>query len=238
MTTLTHMFVEPTAHSIIDSGSIYGRAYAHNASRDFSAEPQAKLSTKYDWPEITVNTVQHLDACLEEDVVCRAFNAIPNETWDGELCWGITAEHDEFLNAIGADVADAWNTYNWDNCFDQTLQGSRVEINDEEYVLLQVHGGCDVRSGYTDAKLFKVIDPDYFLQDDCSFGLERSVAEAAGYPVQPCTYADSDWLTIQYRGTEVTIYDHRISDDVPIPEGFWERLPELNLEGTQDAIEH
>ena len=32
---------------------------------------------------------------------------------------------------------------------------SVVTINGEEYLLLQIHNGCDVRGGYTDAKLFK-----------------------------------------------------------------------------------
>ena len=31
-------------------------------------------------------------------------------------------------------------------------------INDEEYILIQIHNGADVRGGYTDAKLFKLND--------------------------------------------------------------------------------
>ena len=31
-------------------------------------------------------------------------------------------------------------------------------MDGEPYLLLQIHGGCDVRGGYTDAKLFKPSD--------------------------------------------------------------------------------
>lgn len=176
---LTTMFKENTGQHFLDSGGAYGRAWQRNQSRDFDAEPSATLELHEDWdPEVTVSTYHMLAATLELDALCRAFNAIPTPDWDGELAWGISTEHDEFLNAIGADVSEAWNTYNWDNCFDQVLQGNRVEINQEEYVLIQVHGGCDVRGGYTDAKLFKVYDPDYFLCDDAIFSIPNPTVDA------------------------------------------------------------
>ena len=35
-----------------------------------------------------------------------------------------------------------------------SLPDTALEIDGEDYVLLQVHGGADVRGGYTDARLF------------------------------------------------------------------------------------
>ena len=35
------------------------------------------------------------------------------------------------------------------------MEGSNLTIDDEEYVLIQIHNGADARGGYTDAKLFK-----------------------------------------------------------------------------------
>ena len=40
----------------------------------------------------------------------------------------------------------------------QCLQGANLTINNEEYILIQIHNGADVRGGYTDAKLFKLND--------------------------------------------------------------------------------
>ena len=40
----------------------------------------------------------------------------------------------------------------------QILQGANLTINEEQYILIQIHGGADARGGYTDAKLFKCGD--------------------------------------------------------------------------------
>jgi len=239
MTTIQNMLVEPTAHSIIDSGGIYGRSYQRNAERDFDKEPQAILKIGKYGVEVTVNTKQHLDVCLAEDDLCEAFNALPCEDWDGG--YGLSQKGLDFLNSIGAEIENSWNSYNWENNFDQTLQGYRIDIHGEEYTLLQVHGGCDVRSGYTDAKLFRVEEPDYWMHDDTSFGISREDAEAAGYPEQPCTYCDSDEIYVKiygYYGSDTQAYDPRASDDVDLPDDFWDKLRHQTIEGVQDAIEH
>ena len=52
-----------------------------------------------------------------------------------------------------------FNTYNGGSDLSQVLQGAWLEDADgDTYLLLQIHGGCDVRGGYTDAKLFKTSD--------------------------------------------------------------------------------
>jgi hypothetical protein len=48
-----------------------------------------------------------------------------------------------------------FNTYNGESELSQILQGSWIELDGYQYVLLQIHGGCDARGGYTNAKLFK-----------------------------------------------------------------------------------
>ena len=51
---------------------------------------------------------------------------------------------------------EPFNTYDGDSDLSQVLQGAWLEDADgDTYLLLQIHGGCDVRGGYTDAKLFK-----------------------------------------------------------------------------------
>ena len=76
-------------------------------------------------------------------------------------------------------VTRTFNTYNGDSDLSQVLQGSYLEINDEEYIMLQIHGGCDVRGGYTNARLFKHnIDeaeylPEYMDQSE----IEEAIAE-------------------------------------------------------------
>lgn len=241
---LKSMFTEPTAHHLCDSGGIYGRAYRQNATRDFAAEPQAKITIGKWGLEVSVNTFQHLEACLELDDLCEEFNALSCDAWDSEKADGISEDQERWLTHRGFTFdGDTWNSYNWDNMFDQTLQGTKLlNAEDEEYVLLQIHGGCDVRSGYTDAKLFKIQDwmSDYFLDDTVSFDLERATAEAAGYESPEPVYATTDWISFDVRGWSgaVEVYDHQSSDNEEIPLDFWDNLPKLKIEGVQRAIEH
>jgi hypothetical protein len=48
------------------------------------------------------------------------------------------------------------NTYNEECLLDQTLQFVYFVCDNTPYVILQVHGGCDVRGGYTTPVVFEV----------------------------------------------------------------------------------
>lgn len=52
------------------------------------------------------------------------------------------------------------NTYNGEDLLSQTLQYTYFECDGTPYVLLQVHGGCDVRGGYTAPRAFRLTDSD------------------------------------------------------------------------------
>jgi hypothetical protein len=49
------------------------------------------------------------------------------------------------------------------------LQGTFIDIDDEKYVLLQIHGGADVRGGYTTSKLFN-LGGEYMPNDQGIYG--------------------------------------------------------------------
>lgn len=55
------------------------------------------------------------------------------------------------------------NTYNGEEYVSQTLQFMCFTDGYNDYVLLQIHGGCDVRGGYTAPRVFEINDIDYFL---------------------------------------------------------------------------
>jgi hypothetical protein len=239
MDIITEMFTTPTAHHLCDSGGIYGRSYETNKARDFSSEPQALLKTTDYGLEVTVSTWHHMQACLERNSICAAFDTMDDGgDWNSDY-YGTTQQQQDFLEAIGADVGEAWNSYNWENNFDQVLQGHRVEINGDQYTLLQVHGGCDVRSGYTAARLFKIQAwmEDYWCSDDVSFCIPRAAMEEAGYPEVPGEY---DYICVDFTGFygHALIYDPNLEDESP--HSFdWDKLPSgLRIEGTQRAVEH
>lgn len=152
-----------TGIHFMDSGGGSGRAWQRNQGRKFAEEPEVKFSVS-EWHDsegktrleydFSVSTYHYLTKFLALDAVCKKFNRIPCDDWDSELAYGLSRKGEAFLEKLGAEVKKAVNTYNYDCPLDQVLQFSPVEIDGEDYILLQVHGGADVRGGYTDAKLF------------------------------------------------------------------------------------
>ena len=157
------MLKENTGIHFMDSGGGSGRAWQRNEKRDFAKDPQVKLDIR-EWTDsdgkeridsgFSVSTYHYLCSMLALDAACKKFNKMKCENWDSELAYGLSTKGEEFLNDVGAEIGKALNTYNWDCPLDQVLQFSPLTINADEYVLLQIHGGADVRGGYTDAKLF------------------------------------------------------------------------------------
>ena len=104
----------------------------------------------------TISLFHHLTECLTLDDICREFNAMSVEDWNGDY-YGTSAEGQEWIDSMFKG-GECFNSYNWNANFSQVIQYTMMKHidTDEDYVLLQIHGGCDVRGGYTDAKLFKL----------------------------------------------------------------------------------
>jgi hypothetical protein len=103
-------------------------------------------------------SVFHYLSELELDHLCDKFNELNTDCkdWDGDFAWGVSQKGADFLELIGMEIKHEFNTYNGDCDLSQVLQGAWLEdAEGDTYLLLQIHGGCDVRGGYTDAKLFK-----------------------------------------------------------------------------------
>lgn len=88
------------------------------------------------------------------------------------------------------------NTYNSEEFVSQTLQFMCFTDGLNDYVLLQIHGGCDVRGGYTKPRVFQIEDIDYFLmymdsmETCCDCGLND--LSLKGY--DEISNRDGDWL--------------------------------------------
>lgn len=164
-----------TGIAMMDSGGDNGRMWQRNATKslkDFQSEPSVSVS--FDgYLDVTFSVFHHLTNTLELDALCDRFNKLPCDNWDGEF-YGTSDKQCEWLEKRGFEVdkhRNSFNTYNWDSNLSQVLQGTFLKNRIESYVLLQVHGGADVRGGYTDAKLFKC-ESDYFLNEMAFFGLD------------------------------------------------------------------
>lgn len=241
--TIAAMLTQNTGIHMLDSGGAYGRNWQRNAGmtcEDFDAQPAATLEIDIrNWQDkphvdavLTVNIWHKLTSgILELDEVCRDFNALDVDDW-GSVLNGVSNSGEEWL----ADRGFAWddhnsgfNTYNWDNNFSQVIQGNFItldgEYGEEKYVLLQIHGGADVRGGYTDAKLFKLCDhaEEYDLfRDDCGFSVETE---------------DGEYLTLNWHGEWVNSDGGCADDDdfmaFALAAGAKEGEKSVSVEGDQ-----
>lgn len=156
------MLTENTGTHFLDSGGAYGRAWERNQGKtmaDFEAEPEQQFTyhKRGNYLERRVSVFHYLSQ-LQTDWICDYFNAMPCGDWDAdnEEVHGVSQFQWDWLNLkCEVKVDRTFNTYNGDSDLSQILQGSWLTINDEQYLLLQIHGGCDARGGYTNAKLFQ-----------------------------------------------------------------------------------
>jgi hypothetical protein len=199
------MLTENTGKHFLDSGGTDGRMWQRNQTKtlkDFEDEDEERYEFDWRYGEImrTVSVFHFLTNNLEIDDICEEFNRLQdeNDNWDA-VCnlYGVSTEAYEMLDELhDIEIERSWNTYNGDSDLSQILQGADLTINDEQYVLIQVHGGADARGGYTDAKLFKRGDHcDYMIHEHLrdykdSYDIEEDLRE--GYIETFVDYMDEE----------------------------------------------
>lgn len=161
---LVEMLTENTGRAMGDSGGAYGRNWERNQGRDFESEPVATLDVRWNregeafHPDVTLSVYHWLVEKTTFDAKLDAvYQAFANTRREEEHELAIMEEFVEFLSATGiygdGDPITV-NTYNGNCVLGQTLQFVFFTHQDSSYILLQIHGGCDVRGGYTNARVF------------------------------------------------------------------------------------
>jgi hypothetical protein len=171
------MLTESTGINMMDSGGGENRGWQRNQKRtlsDFQSEPEVSMEVTGEGKEAEYDytiSVFHYLKRLELDEVCNAYNRLKCKDWDSEI-YGVSEAQAKWLERRGLKAGDSWNTYNGESNLSQILQGTNInregnESNFEypDYVLIQIHNGCDARGGYTDAKLFKLPEDIYLIED-------------------------------------------------------------------------
>jgi len=154
------MLTENTGKHFLDSGFENGRMWQRNQGKNFLAEPEitAEISDgKIDY--VTVSTFHYLSQVLELDpFAIKVNNMLKRKRAKGiDAHW--IGECDEILENWNEQISwsgDQFNTYNYENNLSQILQGRVFVYDNTPYVLLQIHGGADVRGGYTDTQCFEL----------------------------------------------------------------------------------
>ena len=157
------MLTENTGTHFLDSGGSYGRAWQRNALKtieDFKNEPEAWLDPEYG--DVSKSLFHHLTNYLTPDEgLTAAFSKFaedyPEEGWLEVI--------ELWLNKLGvpeegelySEARWSFNTYNFGYWLcSQTVQGSFFGLGGKDYLIMQVHGGCDVRGGYTAPQVFEL----------------------------------------------------------------------------------
>lgn len=173
---LAEMLQENTGRHFLDSGGAYGRNWERNAGRDFAAEPEGKIEFYQRGEEVdiiaTVSVFHFLRARVEYnaelDAEFRAY--LDREELDADMCGAESFAHslEDSRGLYGDGEPVIVNTYNGENLLSQVLQYVYWEDDNGAHVLLQIHGGCDVRGGYTDPVAFDVEETAIFDNDRAS----------------------------------------------------------------------
>jgi hypothetical protein len=176
-TKLVAMLTENTGRSFLDSGDAYGRAWERNQGRDvasFEAGPAVLIDEYGAALDVFHYLVERVDFDAELDAVWRAFDdAHPDESWfeTADAWTAEVGEQDGYWSTFG------WqNSYNGDNCLNGTIQLLPFTYGGGSYVLLQIHGGADVRGGYTRPAVFAT-DESIFSWND----LDLNCSKGCGY---------------------------------------------------------
>ena len=168
-TVLEKMFVENTGKAMCDSGEYYGRNYErsqikhpkHGPHSEFSVSMYGKEQEHIDFNYV-LSTYHFCEERLSfESNLDRQWLRFANKPENKDVGWLQLMEqwveerfHGEATGIYGDGDPFTVNSYNGSYAIDQMIQFMFFEYDGTEYYLLQIHGGCDVRGGYTTPRLF------------------------------------------------------------------------------------
>lgn len=180
------MLMENTGRGLCDSGDAYGRNWERNQGRDFDKEPAVKVSFGL-WEndlevDASISLYHWMLHNLEYDAEMQArLDELANRPENERASWHTIA--DEFAEEEQARLNEEWggrdreygvcNTYNESDRWDltQVLEFRMLYAEgsyEPTHLVLQVHGGCDVRGGYSAPKCFRIKYNEYEWMESAS----------------------------------------------------------------------
>ena len=146
------------------------------------AEPESVLYVDEYGLDVTLNTFHFLRSRVEySEALTNMLNEF-SETRHPYEAWWNTLE--AWFDSLGIEEPRGDNTYNKDNACSHDFQYSQFRYEDEEYIVLQVHLGGDIRGNYSRPCIFQFTDPDYFYdwsRVSMSNGEQYMDSDDAGY---------------------------------------------------------
>lgn len=174
---IASMLKENTGTHFLDSGGAYGRHWEKNqAVEDFNAQPVLEVDySSNSGISVTLNIfhflTKTLDVTKQSRQLDKALQRFMNKKQYKEISYAEIIEDfkEQYLEPHGFKTSELDNTYNYDCMLSQvftysyiydTLKGSE---DYPEYILIQLHNGCDVRGGYTAPRIFEFNEFESFM---------------------------------------------------------------------------
>lgn len=177
---LIEMLTENTGRHFLDSGGAYGRHWERNQGVDFEAQPTGSLEfwKRGDDVDIiaTLNVFHFLKERLEYnpelDQQYREFVESNDLDFDIQSVSKFLDSLPDITGIYGEGDPLCVNTYNGEDLLSQIIQYFYWTDDNGPHVLLQIHGGCDVRGGYTapvafdcDESIFENVNATIYCED-------------------------------------------------------------------------
>ena len=224
---IREMLTESTGKHFMDSGDAYGRHWEENQRDgiktgyqicDFYIDEEkqtCELIPVIPIFDVFTNMLKYTDECKYLE------SLIPSHLTAQEPLFWIEAQtkqgHKDFKENtyVGTYVA---NSYNIEHLLTQDYMYVYFTYNDDPYVAISIHNGCDIRGGYTDVHIFDVGYEDDFItaQNDVSIDClhtdgEQHICEG-GYQVY-CGLANEYYSHLEQKDVdEHYIYQHTYVD--------------------------
>lgn len=174
---LFEMLTENTGRHMLDSGGDSGRAWQRNQVKtleDFRNEPRTSFDTR--WGDATVSLFHHLNENLTYSEEWTAALNEYAETYDGS--WLEIME--TFPTELGFKRLYTENSYNRESLLSQVIQYVVFSTGTELLVALQIHGGADVRGGYTAPRVFSMVDEYALVMESASIYCTGDAVDSDG----------------------------------------------------------
>ena len=177
-----NMLIENTGIHFLDSGMANGRHWQQNQVKtleDFKNEDYVQYDKDYG---ITLSLFHHLDQALDynhemtEDYIKHLKNKYEDNWPDFDNREGLESyfEGDTWIkvntwSSLKPGKLNFENSYNCDSVLSQNILMAWIgDIYDNDFIAISIHGGADVRGGYTGFKFFDM-DQDQVFNFDYSY---------------------------------------------------------------------
>jgi len=164
------MLVENTGVAMLDSGCAYGRNWQRNRKvKDFKERPVLKVEVGQRYVSFELDVFHFLVNSLAIDEETEALDiAFEQFARNRDGAWLVLMEDfaEEVMPAMGYRQLSTFNTANGEDLLSQVLQGILYSKEEDwpALVHLQIHGGCDIRGGYTAPKFFSIPEDSSFFK--------------------------------------------------------------------------